>query len=121
MNQDYELQDDLDCDIYERMQGLIEKHPWAWQSIGAVSGLVGGILTPVIGTLFIAVTWFIHSERVVSSLDGLGIVSFVLTIPLLTFGAHCLDLLERKTARLSQIAEEPAARQYHPYRAMKSA
>ena len=120
MRHDYELQEDLDCDIYERMQRLIESNPWAWQSIGAVSGLVGGVLTPVIGTLFIAATWFIHSERVVSSLDGLGVVSFVLTIPLLTFGAHCLDLLERKTAHLSATEKQPV-NPYHPYPARKSA
>jgi len=106
MKHDYELQEDWDCDIYERMHHLIEINPWAWQSIGAVSGLVGGVLTPVLGTLLIAVTWFIHSEAAVSSLNGLSIVSFVLTIPLLTFGAYCLDLLERKTARLSLIKEQ---------------
>lgn len=101
MRHDYELQGDLECDIYERMHRLIEINPWAWQSIGAVSGLVGGVLTPVLGTLLIIFAWFIHSERVVSSLNVLSIGSFVLTIPLLTFGAHCLDLLERRTARLS--------------------
>jgi ABC-type transport system involved in cytochrome c biogenesis permease component len=101
MNQDYDLQVDLEWDLYEEMHRLIEVNPWTWQSIGAVSGLIGGVLSPVIGTLLIAVTWFIHSERIVSSLNGLSIISFVLTIPLLSFGAHCLDLLEEKTARLS--------------------
>jgi hypothetical protein len=121
MRHDYQLEDDLECDIYERMHSLIEINPWAWQSIGAVSGLVGGVLTPVIGTLFIAFTWFIHSERVVSSLDGLGIASFVLTIPLLTFGAHCLDLLERRTARLSLPEKQPVANRDHSYPATRSA
>jgi hypothetical protein len=101
MDQNYEPKDDLEWDVYEEMQRLIEINPWAWQSIGAVSGLMGGVLSPVLGTLLIAVTWFIHSQRIVSSLNGLSIISFVLTIPLLAFGAHCLDLLERKTANLS--------------------
>jgi hypothetical protein len=101
MNKEYELQEDQEWDIYEDMHRLIEINPWAWQSIGAVSGLIGGVLSPVLGTLLIAVTWFVHSERIVSSINGLSIVSFVLTIPLLVFGAHCLDLLERKTAHLS--------------------
>ncbi len=104
MNQDYELQEELEWDICEEIHRLIKLNPWAWQSIGAVSGLVGGVLSPVLGTLLIAVTWFIDSERIVSSLNGLSIASFVLTIPLLTFGAHCLDLLERKTAHLSLIS-----------------
>jgi len=104
MSQDYDLQEHQEWDIYEEMRRLIETNPWAWQSIGAVAGLLGGVLSPVLGTLLIAVKWFVHSERVVSSLNGLIIVSFVLTIPLLTFGAHCLDLLERKTARLPLIS-----------------
>ncbi|MGI8898832.1 MAG: hypothetical protein ACR2IB_10605 [Pyrinomonadaceae bacterium] len=97
MDHEHELPEDQQWDLYEDMNRLIETNPWAWQSIGAVSGLVGGVLSPVIGTLSIAVTRFIHSERIVSSLNDLSIISFVLTIPLLTFGAHCLDLLERKT------------------------
>ena len=101
MNQDYELQEDLEWDIYEDMHRLIQNNPWAWQSIGAVSGLIGCVLSPVLGTLLIALTWFIHSERVISYLNGLSIVLFALIIPLLAFGAHCLDLLERKTARVS--------------------
>jgi hypothetical protein len=104
MNQNGELQEYQEWDIYEEMHRLIEINPWAWQSIGAVSGLVGGILSPVLGTLLIAVTWFVHSARVVSSLNTLSIVFFVLTIPLLAFGAHCLDLLERKAAHLSLIS-----------------
>lgn len=106
MNQDYELLEDQEWDLYEEMHRLIGIHPWAWQSIGAVSGLVGGVLSPVLGTLLIAVTRFIHSDGVVSSLNILIIVSFALTIPLLAFGAHCLDLLERKTARLSLIEKQ---------------
>ena len=101
MKQNYEIQDDLECDIYERMHHLVANNPAAWQSIGVVSGLVGGALAPVLGTLLIIATWLVHSERIVSFLDDLSILSFVLTIPLLVFGAHCLDLLERKTERLS--------------------
>jgi hypothetical protein len=104
MNRDYELQEDQEWDLYEEMHRLIEINPWAWQSIGAVSGLIGGVLSPVFGTLLIAVTRFIHSGPTDSLLNGLSIVSFVLTIPLLAFGAHCLDLLERKTANPSLIS-----------------
>ena len=121
MKHDYGLQEGQEWDIYEEMHRLIEVNPWAWQSIGALSGLVGCVLSPVLGTLLIAVTWFIHSERIVSSLNGLSIGSFVLTIPLLTFGAHCLDLLERKTARLSLTEKQPAVNHYHPYPVTKSA
>ena len=100
MNQNYELAEYEELDIYEEMHRLIEMNPWAWQSICAVAGLVGGVLSPVLGTLLIAVTWFIHSEVVVSTVNVLSIISFVMIIPLLTFGAHCLDLLERKTGSI---------------------
>src|SRR6185295_8561054 len=79
---------------------------WTWQSIGSISGLVGGVLSPVLGTLLIALMWFIGSRDENSFLNVLSIVSFVLTLPLLAAGAHCLDLLERKTAELSAHAEQ---------------
>ena len=63
-----------------------------------------GALTRL-GTLLIAVTWFVHYDPLVSSFNALSIVSFVLTIPLLVFGAYCLDLLERKTEHLSSIKQ----------------
>lgn len=108
MDQLHELPEDQQLDLYEEMHRLIQINPWTWESIGAVSGLVGGVLSPVIGTLLIAVTWFIHSERIVSSINDLSILSFILTIPLLVFGAHCLDLLERKTARHSLLRRKVA-------------
>jgi hypothetical protein len=104
MDNTYELQEDQGLDVYEEIHNLIRTNPWAWQSIGAMVGLVGGVLSPALGTLLIAITWFIKSEPTFSALNVLSIVSFVLTIPLLTFGAHCLDLLERKTTRLSLIS-----------------
>ena len=121
MKQDYELQDDLDCDVYERMRHLVAINPGAWQSIAAVSGLVGGVLSPVLGTLLISITWFVSSEGIVSSLTALSIVSFVLTIPLLTCGAYCLDLLEQRTARLSLPAKHQSIKRYQHYPATRSA
>jgi len=109
MDQEYEPLEDQAWDIYEEMHRLIEINPWAWQSIGAVAGLAGGALSPFFGTLLVVVAWFINSESTFSTLNVLSIVCFVLTIPLLAFGAHCLDLLERKTARLGQMAEERPA------------
>ena len=85
-------------DPCEEIQRLIETHPWAWQSIGALAGLVGGVLSPVLGTLLIGVTSF-STEHLVSLINVMSVISFALTIPLLIFGAHCLDLLEREKKR----------------------
>jgi len=100
MSNYYEVQESQEWDLYQRIELLVRKNPWTWQSIGAVLGLVGGILSPVLGTLLIAVMWIIGSSEEVSVLNVVSIVSFVLTLPLLAGGAHCLDLLERKTAEL---------------------
>ncbi|SRR6266536_3506769 len=108
MRADYEVEESQEWDLYQTMSLLVRRNPWAWQSIGAVVGLVGGILSPVLGTLLIVVMWIIGSSEEVSVLNVLSIVSFVLTLPLLAGGAHCLDLLERKTAELSAHDEQPA-------------
>ena len=106
MSNYYEVDENQEWDLYQRIDLLVRKNPWTWQSIGAVSGLVGGVLLPVFGTFLIAVMWFIGSRDENSILNVLSIVSFVLTLPLLAAGAHCLDLLERKTVELSAHAEE---------------
>jgi hypothetical protein len=98
MRMNYEVEESQDA--YERIVFLVRMNPWAWQSIGAISGLLGGVLVPVLGSLLIAVAWFIHSPEF-SVLNVLIIGLFTLTIPLLVGGAHCLDLLERKTSEVS--------------------
>jgi hypothetical protein len=105
MDQNYQFEIE-EWDPCEEIQRLIENNPWAWQSIGALSGLGGGVLCPVLGTLLIASTHFITSEGVVSSLNVLIIVCFALIIPLLLFGAHCLDLLERQADQGSVVEEQ---------------
>jgi hypothetical protein len=85
-------------DPFERIESLVRRNPWTWQSLGAVSGLAGGILAPVLGSLLTVVRWLISVQRASSYLDRLSVVLFALTIPLLALAAHCLDLLEAKTA-----------------------
>lgn len=96
---------DEGINLYQEMEDLIRAHPWVWQSVGAVIGVAGGALSPFLGALLTAATWFIHSPRAISFLNSLSIISFVLTIPLLAAGAYCLDLLEGKSSRISHPAE----------------
>ncbi|PYS78636.1 MAG: hypothetical protein DMF67_12065 [Acidobacteria bacterium] len=91
-------QDKACDDPFERIEFLVKKNPRAWQSVGAVVGLAGGILAPALGSLLAVVRWFISVQRAGPYLSSLSIVLFALTIPLLALGAHCLDLLEAKTA-----------------------
>lgn len=79
-------------DVMEQMR----THPSTWTSWGAVCGLSLGIVAPVIGALLTVIAWFTGSEWHGLHLQRTGTVLFVLTIPLLIFGAHCLDLSDRR-------------------------
>lgn len=71
-------------------------HGSNWTNWGAVCGLSLGIIAPVVGALLTVITWFTGSEWHGLHLHRTGTVLFVLTIPLLIFGAHCLDLSDRQ-------------------------
>jgi ABC-type transport system involved in cytochrome c biogenesis permease component len=96
MNKNYRTQGDQEGDIYDQIHHLIENQPRKWQSVAAATGLMGGLLCPVLGTLLTAIGWLLVRQRAISVLHILSIVCFALTIPLLACGAHCLDLIERK-------------------------
>lgn len=68
---------------------------WGWRSFGAVFGLLGGIVSVSLGSVFTAISWITGVEGIGAYLQTLGTAFLVLTIPLLVLGAHCLDLLEK--------------------------
>ena len=101
MSTTYELfEDEAETDLYEEMEALIKKNPWAWQSVLAVLGLAGGVTAPILGATADVMTWFVHSQSVNSHLHVASIVSCALTLPLLILGAFGLDSLESKNANL---------------------
>jgi len=67
-----------------------------WRCGGAVCGLCGGIISPVIGSVLTAIAWFTGPVWHGLPLHRGGTVLLFLTIPFLIFGAHCLDLLDRQ-------------------------
>ena len=77
----------------------IRLHGWNWKSSGAACGLGLGIFAPIAGSILTAMTWFAgpHWHGVFIQRDGT--VLLFLTIPLLIFGAHCLDLLDQEVER----------------------
>lgn len=106
MSTTYEsLEDELETDLYQEIETLIKKNPWAWQSVCAVVGLVGGVAAPLLGATSDVITWFVHSETVNSYLHVLSIILCALTLPLIILGAFCLDSLQRKTTNLSPPTE----------------
>ena len=106
MNATFEsLEDQTETDLYQEIETLIKKNPWAWQSVCAVVGLAGGVIAPLFGAMADVITWFGSSETVNSYLHVLSIVFCALTLPLIILGALCLDLLQRKTTNLYPPAE----------------
>jgi len=103
------LAERAEIDPYQEIESLIKKNRGRWQSACAVTGLVGGVVAPLLGTMFEAIAWFINSIPVNSYLHVLSIVLCALTIPLLTLGASCLDLLEAKHTRLSPVGRRTFA------------
>jgi len=82
-----------------RRPGLVEQtlvHGWTWRTGGAVFGLCGGIVSPLIGSVLTAISWFTGPEWHGLPVHRGGTVLLFLTIPLLIFGAHCLDLMDKQ-------------------------
>jgi hypothetical protein len=71
-------------------------HGWTWKSGGAVCGLGFGLICPLVGTILTAIMWLTGPEWHGFHLQRSGTVLLFLTIPLLIFGAHCLDLVDRQ-------------------------
>jgi hypothetical protein len=72
------------------------------KTCGAAIGLGGGIASAVAATMLTVIVWATHSGRHGSLLQGCCTILFFLMIPLLAFGAHCLDLLDSPQQRNSR-------------------
>lgn len=77
---------------------LMGQRGWDWCSLGAVFGLSAGVIAVTIGSLLTVASW-LQGGAGGSYTKIIGTVLLVLTIPLLIFGAHCLDLMERRKER----------------------
>lgn len=112
MNKIYVLQEhELRGGIYHGILLLTGKNRGAWQMVGAAVGLLGGLLSTVLGVLIWAVVGLIAPAGAFGAfLDGAGTALLVLPLPLLALGAHCLDLLEKKALAFPlPAASQPAA------------
>ena len=88
----------------------IHLHGWNWKSAGATFGLCFGILSPVAGSILTAIGWLTGPSWHGYFIQRDGTLLLFLTIPLLIFGAHCLDLMDKK---------EESARDGHPSSSQK--
>jgi hypothetical protein len=77
-------------------------HGWTLKTGSAAFGFCGGVGAGVLGSIFTVVAWFTGAVWHGHSIQRFGTVLLFLTIPLLVFGAHCLDLLETQDERKQQ-------------------
>jgi hypothetical protein len=70
-------------------------------SIGAISGLAGIVALFAGATLCVA-AWLADGLRAGVWLQRIGVALLVLTVPLLAFGAHCFDCVDRETGKTTR-------------------
>ena len=84
---------------------LLEKvrsHGWSWSTGGAICGLCLGIISPIVGSAFTVLAWFTGPHWHGFPIQRYGTVLLFLTIPLLLFGGHCLDLMDQHNHKTSK-------------------
>lgn len=91
----------IDAALKELLRGR-----WDWRSRGAVFGLCGGFSAPIIGGIVTVISWFSDPAWHGIALHQAGTTLFVLTLPLLILGAHCLDLLDRDKRTVNDVEGE---------------
>jgi len=69
------------------------------QIIGALMGLVGGVVVGLFGAALTAASWFVINEGARHLISTTGAVLLFLTIPLMIFGGYCLDWMEKDLPR----------------------
>ena len=77
----------------------LRRHGWSMKTCGAAVGLCGGFAAAIAACVLTVVVWLTHAAWHGLLLQRSGTVLFFLMIPLLVFGAHCLDLIDREGER----------------------
>ena len=70
---------------------------WTRTNCGAACGLLGGLLIGLSGSVLTAFSWFTGPGWHGFALQRIGTALLFTMIPLLLFGAHCLDLSDKKS------------------------
>lgn len=66
------------------------------QTVGAFVGMVGGVMSALIGSGLTVASWFMTNEGARAGLSTTGAVILFMTIPLLILGGYCLDGIDKK-------------------------
>ena|SRR5690242_6388052 len=68
---------------------------WNWKNGTAAFGLSAGFIASIAGSIITVISWFRDPVWHHVALHQAGTTLFVLALPLLILGAHCLDLLDK--------------------------
>ena len=90
----YRLPEDLPT-LHSAIKELV-RGSCGWKSRGAVVGLSAGFIAAMAGSFVTIVSWFRDPVWRGLALHQAGTGLFLLVLPLLVFGAHCLDLLDKE-------------------------
>jgi hypothetical protein len=69
------------------------------QVMGALAGLVGGVVSGLFGAVLTAASWFVINAGARHLFSTTGTALLYLTIPLVIFGGYCLDWMEKDMPR----------------------
>jgi hypothetical protein len=70
---------------------------FTWSHVGVILGLGGGVLSGLAGLILTAVAFLVGNEIASASLNVAATALIFITLPAMTFGAHCLDKIETIT------------------------
>jgi hypothetical protein len=73
-----------------------------WWYLSAVIFMFSGMSAIIMGLIFTILMWLIHQDTVQFSLQNITNFLFYLSLPMLFFGACCLDKIEEKKKLMSQ-------------------
>ena len=65
------------------------------QVVGAMTGLAGGVFAATSGSMLTAASWLVDNDGARQWLSTAGTVLLFMTIPLIIFGACCMDWVEK--------------------------
>jgi hypothetical protein len=74
----------------------VERLGWTWRTAGGVVGLGAGIIAALCGSVLTAVSWFTTPGGTGLYAKTIGTALLLSTIPVLIFGACCLDWEETR-------------------------
>ncbi len=80
--------------LHPRTGARAKENLWAWQVVGGLFGLAGGIVCSLLGGILTAGSWLMSAGSPYFYIHQAGTALLLLTMPLLMLGAHCLDLQE---------------------------